>query len=867
MRSRIQKAGEPGTGLHCRGAGPSLAVLRRAASVGPGLSSRPSIPTSDDLLIRFLDRIESRGIQLYPEQESAILELYQGHNVIQNTPTGSGKSLVAEALHYQSLHQGRRSVYTCPIKALVNEKWLALCREFGAENVGLSTGDATVNRQAPILCCTAEILANIALKQEPEEIFEDIVVDEFHYYSDPDRGTAWQIPLLTLSRSRFLLMSATLGDTGFFEEELTRLTGRRTATIRSAERPVPLEFEYSEIPLAQKVEDLVSKGRSPLYVVHFSQQEAGESAQDFTSINVCSRDEKSAIAEAVKGFRFSTTYGPVLKRWIRHGIGAHHAGLLPRYRILVEQLAQKGLLKIVCGTDTLGVGINIPIRTVVFSRLCKYDGRQTGIVTVRDFHQIAGRAGRKGFDDRGWVVAQAPEHVIENLKLERKAAKGGRKFVRRKPPERNYVPWDQKTFERLVRSRPEPLVSRFEITHGMLINVLGRRKSDGCEAMRRLVRACHDSPGKKREHARRGWQLFRALLDRNIVELPKRGEGEKRIRVNVELQENYSMNQTLSLFLHEAVEGLDPQEERYPLVVLTLVESILEDPALILARQLDLLKAEAVAEMKAEGIGYEERMEKLESMEHPKPEREFVYGAFNEFASRHPWVGEAGIRPKSIAREMFESFCGFGDYIKRYSLARAEGLLLRHLSGTYKTLVQTVPDKCRTAPVREIESYLEVLIAGTDSSLLEEWRRMQDPLAGDSPRKGEPAQPPPDITRDRAAFEAHIRQVALGFLRQLSAGFLEPALEEVPARSADELEGQWRLFQQERQGIRLDPEARNRRHSHFRKEGEPGIWILHQTLVDPGERNDWFASFRIDLAESRKRNRPAMAVEGLRPLV
>ena len=821
-------------------------------------------PSSDELLSRFLELVEEKGISLYSEQESAILELHEGRNVIQNTPTGSGKSLVAASLHHLSLHQGRRSVYTCPIKALVNEKWLALCREFGPENVGLSTGDATVNRQAPILCCTAEILANIALGNEPEDVYDDIVIDEFHYYSDPDRGMAWQIPLLTLNRSRFLLMSATLGNTDFFEEALTRLTGRRTVTIRSGERPVPLEFEYSEIPLAQTVEELVSRDRCPLYIVHFTQQEAGESAQDFTSINVCTREEKSAIAEAIRGFRFNTTYGPMLKRWIRCGIGVHHAGLLPRYRILMEQLAQKGLLRIICGTDTLGVGINVPIRTVLFTRLCKYDGHKTGIVTVRDFHQIAGRAGRKGYDDRGWVVAQAPEHVVENLKLERKAARGGRKFVRRKPPERNFVPWDRKTYERLIRSTPETLVSRFEVTHGMLINVLGRRNSDGCEVMRRLVRDCHDSPQRKKEHVRRGWQLFRSLIDRNIVELPRKGEGGKRIRVNVELQENFSMNQTLSLYLHEVVEGLDTESEDYPLTVLTLVESILEDPVLILVRQLDEIKRRAIAEMKAEGIEYEERMEKLEELEHPKPEREFIYSTFNEFAGRHPWVGEANIRPKSIAREMYENFHTFDDYIKRYSLARAEGLLLRHLSSVYKTLVQTVPENRKTEPVREIESFLEVLITGTDSSLLDEWKRMQDPSwnAPEAEREQRP-EPPRDITRDTVAFEAHIRQMALSFLRHLSGGHIQAALlsllpDDAPPPDGSQLEQQVKDYLDSRECIRLDPEARNRRHSRFGKDEAPRMWVLHQTLVDPGEHNDWFAEFRIDPAQSRRQDRPAM---------
>jgi superfamily II RNA helicase len=478
---------------------------------------RLETPTNDFLLGRFLEYVAARGTELYPAQEEAVLELFAEKHVILNTPTGSGKSLVASALHFKALAQGRRSVYTCPIKALVNEKWLALCREFGPDNVGLSTGDATINRDAPILCCTAEILANIALRQGAEAPFADVVVDEFHYYSDRERGVAWQVPLLTLAKSRFLLMSATLGDTGFFEETLAGLTGRAAVTVKSGSRPVPLEFSYAETPLAQTLEGLLADAKAPVYVVHFTQAEAAESAQDFTSINVASREEKAAIAGAIEGFKFNSPYGAEIKRWLRNGIGLHHAGLLPKYRILVEQLAQRGLLKVICGTDTLGVGINVPIRTVLFTRLCKYSGEKTAILAARDFHQIAGRAGRKGFDAVGWVVAQAPEHVIENLKLEEKARRDGKKIVKRQAPDKNFVNWDRKTFERLMAAPPEKLTSRFQVSHGMLLNVLSR-STDGCEAMRDLVARSHDSPNQKKSHRRRAWQLFRALLDRGIVE-------------------------------------------------------------------------------------------------------------------------------------------------------------------------------------------------------------------------------------------------------------------------------------------------------------------------------------------------------------
>jgi superfamily II RNA helicase len=837
------------------------------------LLPRDASAGNDALLGKFLEYTEHRRLQLYPAQESAILELFEEKNVILNTPTGSGKSLVAAALHFKSIAQGRRSIYTCPIKALVNEKWMALCREFGPENVGLSTGDASVNRDAPILCCTAEILANIALREGAQARVDDVVMDEFHYYADRDRGVAWQVPLLTLPQARFLLMSATLGETTFFEETLTRLNGRPTITVASTDRPVPLEYRYSELPLAQTLETLVADGKSPVYVVHFTQLDAAQSAQDFTSINVSSREEKAALAQALEGFKFSSPYGPEMKKWLRHGIGLHHAGLLPKYRVLVEQLAQRGLLKVVCGTDTLGVGINVPIRTVLFTRLCKFDGQKTAILTARDFHQIGGRAGRKGFDDRGWVVAQAPEHVIENLKLAGKAARDGKKVVKRQPPDRNFVNWDKNTFARLMVAPPERLTSRFQITHAMLLNVLSR-EGDGCRAMQRIISACHESPRAKQALLKRGWQLFRALVDRKIIGFIPRTAAGAYLRVNVELQDDFSMDQTLSLYLIDTLPQLDPQAPDYALDLITLVESILEDPDVILRRQLDKLKGQKIAEWKQEGMEYDQRMEELEKLEYPKPKREFIYATFNAFADRHPWVGQENIRPKSIVREMFEQFRSFADYVRDYELQRAEGVLLRHVNSVYKVLVQTVPNAAKTDPVREMELYLGTMIRQVDSSLLEEWEKMRDP--GWQPRPdslgvslGElrpPGAEAPDVARDPKSFTALIRNQIFSFLRGLILADFDQALTHLHSPedpdggpwTADRLARAVKAHQAEHQRICLDPEARNLRHTYVTPSDDRMHWTVQQVLVDPAGHNDWVAEFRVDLAGSRAAGEPLL---------
>lgn len=842
------------------------------------LIPRDERPVNDLLLDRFLEYTTGRRLTLYPAQEAAILELFEEKNVILGTPTGSGKSLVAAALHFKALAQGKRSIYTCPIKALVNEKWLALCREFGPDNVGLSTGDATVNHDAPILCCTAEILANIALREGAAANVQDVVMDEFHYYADRERGVAWQVPLLTLPHARFLLISATLGDTTFFETELTKLNGRPTVTIATADRPVPLEFAYSELPLAKTIESLSAEGRSPVYVVHFTQLEAAQSAQDFTSINVCTKEEKAELSRQLDGYKFTSPYGPEIKKWLRHGIGLHHAGLLPKYRVLVEQLAQKGLLKIICGTDTLGVGINVPIRTVLFTRLCKFDGQKTGILTARDFHQISGRAGRKGFDDRGWVVAQAPEHVIENLKLDEKAARDGKKSVKRKPPEKNFVNWDKNTFTRLISAPPERLMSRFDVTHGMLLNVLSR-KGDGCAAMRKLIKDSHETPKAKKAHSKKAWQLFRSLVDRKIIEFIPPGEDGAYLRVNVSLQEDFSMDQVLSLYLMDTIPLLDPQAPDYALDLITLVEAILENPETILRRQLDKVKDARMAEMRQEGLEYQERMDELEKCEYPKPKRDFIYATFNAFADKHPWIGQENIRPKSIVREMFEQFRSFADYIKDYELQRAEGLLLRHLNSVYKVLTQTVPDAAKTDTVREMEVYLTTMIRQVDSSLLDEWEKMRNPDYKPAAETKE-VRPPgaeeaaADITRDTKTFTATVRNRVFTFLRGLVNQDFEAAFGALSSAdqpggepwTAERLKAALDAYHTSHQYLCLDPNARNVRHTYVIPSEDKKLWRVQQMLVDPEEHNDWVAEFEVDLAASRATKEPVMWLVKIGPL-
>ena len=472
----------------------------------------------DDVLERFLDWLAARGLDPYPEQEEAILELLADRHVVLSTPTGSGKSLVAMALHFKGLCEGRRSFYTAPVKALVSEKFFELCLELGPERVGMLTGDASVNHDAPVICCTTEVLANMALRGGEGIDAPYAVLDEFHFYADRGRGVSWQIPLIALRHTLFLMMSATLGNTARIEERLRDFTGRDVAHVHSDLRPVPLDFEYRETPLHETLEELHAGGRSPVYVVNFTQRECGELAQGMTSARFCDAEERRRIAGVLADVHFDTAYGRDVKRFLSHGIGIHHAGLLPKYRLLVERLAQQGLLKVIFGTDTLGVGVNIPIRTVVFTKLSKFDGEKVGILSVRDFRQISGRAGRKGFDDRGSVVCQAPEHVIENRKLDARASAGGKRKPRKSAP-RGYVPWNRDTFERLVERPAEPLESRFHLSHGMLLALLQRDGAGDYAAAIRLIDRSHENDAAKARERRHAAALFRSLRSAGIVQL------------------------------------------------------------------------------------------------------------------------------------------------------------------------------------------------------------------------------------------------------------------------------------------------------------------------------------------------------------
>jgi superfamily II RNA helicase len=851
-------------------------ALPTALSLEPERPARVSLasrirPTSDpdEILDLFVDWAAEAGFELYPAQEEALLEIMAGRHVILNTPTGSGKSLVALGLHFKALCEGRTSFYTSPIKALASEKFFALCDEFGAENVGMLTGDASINPDARVLCCTAEVLSNMALRRGDRLDAPYVVMDEFHYYSDPERGVAWQIPLIVLPRTRFLLMSATLGDVSGIAEHVRRRTEIEVSLVTSEQRPVPLDFDYREMPLHETVESLLETARSPIYIVNFTQRECAELAQSLTSMKISSREVRERIREAMGGVRLDTPYGKEFRRFLSFGIGVHHAGLLPKYRLLVEQLAQQGLLRVISGTDTLGVGVNIPIRTVLFTRLAKFDGRKVSLLSVRDFKQIAGRAGRKGFDTEGSVVAQAPEHIIEKRLAERKGKK-----VQAKSAAKGEVTWTQETFDKLITRPPETLKSRFRVTHGTVLDLLQRDAElddpdlRNFDSLRDLISHCHEEEGSKARHLSQAAVLVRSLYRAGIIRMKRDKVGTYLWAVVAEdLQWDFSLHHALSLYLVETVDQLSPESETYALDLMTLVESILEDPDVILRKQVDKIKGELVAQLKADGIQYEERMERLEEITHPKPLADFLYGTYNRFRGEHPWVGGHDVHPKSIAREMYEGYMSFADYVKKYGLQRSEGVLLRYLSQLYKTLDQSVPEYAKTAEVWDALGYFRALIHHTDTSLLEEWESLLHPelrLMRLQRHQAAEALWLKQLLADPKAFAARMRAELHLLVRALAEKEWEDASAAV-LQDADDpwtperFEESMKPFYEEYGELVFTPEARRHQHTHIREVDER-VWEVAQTILDPQGDNLWAVQGIVDLRDPDVMDGPLVKV-------
>lgn len=802
--------------------------------------------SEEEALELFYEWLAERDIDLWQHQDDALMSLMVGDHVILGTPTGSGKSMVAIGMMFMALCAGKRAYYTAPIKALVSEKFFGLVNMLGRENVGMITGDSQINPGAPIICCTAEILANQALREGEWTDVACVAMDEFHFYSDPDRGWAWQVPLLTLPHTQFLLMSATLGDVSQIAEALEAKTGTTVDVIANAPRPVPLEYKYELMSLEGTVELALRNDEGPLYVVHFSQDAALASAQALSSFGVTSKEQREQIKAVLGQGKFTTQFGKTLKRLLLSGIGVHHAGMLPRYRLLVEKLAQQGLLPVICGTDTLGVGINVPIHTVVLTALTKFDGHKMRRLRSREFHQIAGRAGRSGFDTEGMVVALAPDFEIENAKLLAKAGddpKKRRKVKRKKPPE-GFVVWNEDTFNRLIAAAPETLTPRMRITHSMVLAEV----EQGGDARARVDQLIDDSLQKPEDKLKlkvRASEVFRTLIDAGVVETEELEDGTPDYYVTMDLPDDFALDQPLSPFLLAALELLDPESETYTYDIISMVEATLEDPRQVLRAQERKAKDAAMAAMKADGVDYEERLDRIAEVTYPRPLRDLLFAAFNKYCESVPWARDYYVRPKSVLRDMLESAADFKGYIQKLGIMRYEGALLRYLSEAYRALDRTLPIDKRSEEMEDIIAWLSLVVRSVDSSLVDEWEQAGQELDACPPEAKEA------VVHDRRGLTVLVRNALFRRVR-LAASDDSEALGEADTENGYPAH-KWRAALDEyydaHEDVLLDADARSMAFLSIDESDEESqhVWHMQQTFSDPEGDHDFAIRADIDL--------------------
>ncbi|ASK64775.1 DEAD/DEAH box helicase [Brachybacterium avium] len=838
----------------------------------PFLPERSADADEDAIVEGFVKAQESVGRTLYPHQEEALLAIAAGDHVIAATPTGSGKTTIAYSAIFAAMARGERSYYTAPIKALVSEKFFDLVAHFGAENVGMMTGDSAVNHDAPIIVCTAEIFANHALRDGAGSEVGLAVMDEFHYYGDPQRGLAWQVPLVELPQCQFVLMSATLGDVTRFVEDLAERTERDVSVIDDAPRPVPLDFRWSLDPLPETIETILTDRDAPVYIVHFTQKDALEQAQALQGQKILGPEEKVRIREIIGDFRFSKGFGQILSRLVREGIGVHHAGMLPKYRRLVEKLAQSGLLKIICGTDTLGVGINVPIRTVLLTGLAKFDGKRMRLLNAREFHQIAGRAGRAGFDTIGHVVVQAPTWTIEFEKERAKyqareeSGKVSNNAKKRKKEPKPRIPegavsWSEANMTKLVQNAPEPLRPHLKITAGMVLSLISR-PGDAIASGRHLIMTSHQTTGQKLALVKDAVEIFRGLRDAEIIEvLDGPDHLGRRFALVEDLQLDFTMNQPLAPFAIAMIDSLDEEAESLTLDTVSILEAILEDPRQILLAQQNSAKGELLAELKAEGVEYTERMARLDEVSWPKPLEEDLEAALEIYARSRPWVPADDLSPKSVVREIYETGQTFSEFVQRYGLQRSEGIVLRYLSDAYQAMRRTIPQELRTEGLEDMIEWLGVLVRGIDSSLLDEWEALTHPedLAEDaaseirpSTPRGLSAQTKVLRTMVRAAMWQRIELFA--FEREARLAELDGASGWDRPRWAAAMDEYYDTYDD----VGIDGAARSPQLLQITEESK--VWRIRQAFADPDGNHDWAIEAELDLEATDETGEPVLTI-------
>ena len=559
---------------------------------------------------------------------------------------------------------------------------------------------------------------------------------------------------------------------------------------------------------------------------------------------------------------------------------------------MVERLAQQGLLPVICGTDTLGVGINVPIHTVVLTALTKFDGYKMRRLRAREFHQIAGRAGRAGFDTEGMVIAEAPEYEIENAKLIAKAGddpKKLRKLKKKKPPE-GFVTWNKQTFERLCEAVPETLKPRLRITNSMVLSMV-ERGGDARARVSELIEASLQTPEEKLKLEARASEIFATLIDTGVVvcdEVPSgvdapsdtdasSGAGTSsdvdapdgadapggtsapmdaaprvEYSLTVDLPEDFALDQPLSPFLLAALELLDPESDTYTFDLISMVEATLEDPKQVLRAQERQARDAAMAAMKADGVEYEERLERLQVITYPKPLEALLDAAFAQYCTKVPWAADYELSPKSVLRDMLESAADFKGYIQKLGIARSEGILLRYLAEAFRSLDRTVPLEKRNDQLNDIISWLGFVVRSVDSSLVDEWAAAGEDSAFDAaPPSGADV-----VVADRRGMTLLVRNA---LFRRVSLAARERADE---LGELDEAWGmgelRWRraleAFFEAHEELLVDGDARSTafftidESDELRPAAEGGhVWHVHQIFHDSDGDHDFGIMTDVDL--------------------
>lgn len=668
------------------------------------------MPSDGELELSFYEKfLWSRGLEPYPVQEQALAHIFAGTSVLVTVPTGTGKTLMAKAALHAALGRGHRAIYTTPLRALTEEKYRELSADFGEHNVGFATGDYKVNRDAPIQVEVAEILWNRIVADKHVSPAEIVVMDEGHYFNDPERGYVWEQSIIGLDpRTQLVVLSATVGHPEKFCHwvELTRRV--TMALVDSRERKVPLVHEFREEMIIDTVRELAFSGDVPAIVFVFGREQCFEVARLLKSCRRFTTDEEKAKVEAMcDEALLPSGASKELRPLLTHGIGIHHAGILPRYKQLVEQLALERLIKFVVSTETIAAGINLPARTVVFPALRKFVKQAPRLVTAAEYHQMAGRAGRPQFDDRGLAITLAPEQIVSDLKKELKDAAKRAAYDEAKVKKSVYnrarsdaqrkgdIVWTPEVHAELVRGEPAELRSKTKITAEQVLAIglpdltATKIATDSVEA--RMAAAEASLPPSMRldivtvienllleDRERVVLQKTLAQLVDNLKAIGVIDEHGKQISGQMirDLQGMDGLFIYYVLFNHQ-LEYIELRELIEYLIDHDVIQRLLDRKGEDAKREWCRAKLRELREGNPH-ITWED-VEAEWDKEHPRPPTK-VEVIHAELSAKvpHPEL-HGGKKPKNVWATLEDSGMGFLEFVERHSLEHEEGNLFSYL--------------------------------------------------------------------------------------------------------------------------------------------------------------------------------------------